>query len=161
MQRPTIDFSDQRGESLVEVLVALGILLIILVGVLQLFTMALLSFHTSSAQTEMIQRGQNVVEVIRLVRSSGVSGTSGILPLSAGTRQLPVASSDTGFDFWGPDGFGVIEHEARYRVSYEIADGGNQWVISVFVEPNTGTTGAKYLGNLGGKAVRYATRVRK
>jgi len=161
MQRPTKDFSDQRGESLVEILVALGILLMILVGVLQLFTMALLSFHATSAQAEMVRRGQDVVEVIRMVRSSGTSGTSGILPLAAGTRQLPVASNDTGYDFWGPAGFGVIEDGARYRVSYAISDGGGDWVISVFVEPNTGNTGAKYLGSVGGKAVRYAARVRK
>jgi len=100
--------SGQKGESLVEVLVALAILLGILVGVLQLFTMALLSFHTTGAQTEMMQRAQTVVEVIRMVSSSGVSGTSGILPLSTGTRQLPFTTTDTGFDFWGPSGFAVI-----------------------------------------------------
>jgi hypothetical protein len=109
----------------------------------------------------MVRRGQDVVEIIRMVRSSGVSGNSGILPLSTGTRQLPVADTDSGFDFWGPGGYGVIEDEARYRVSYAISDGGIDWVVSVFVEPNTGSTGNKYLGSVGGKAVRYAARVRK
>ncbi len=153
--------SGQKGESLVEVLVALAILLGILVGVLQLFTMALLSFHTTGAQTEMMQRAQTVVEVIRMVSSSGVSGTSGILPLSTGTRQLPFTTTDTGFDFWGPSGFAVIEDNARYRVSYSITDGGNAWVVSVFVEPNTANTGNKYLGSVVGKAVRYAARIPK
>lgn len=161
MKNPIIRFSNEKGESLVEVLAALGILLAILVGVLQLFTMALLSFHGTSAQSEMVQRAEAVVEVVRLVRSSGVSGTSGVLPLAAGTRQLPVDSSDAGFDFWGPTGFGIVEHQAKYRVSYEIDDGGTDWVVSVFVEPNSATTGAKYLGSVGGKAVRYAARVPK
>jgi len=161
MKKPIIHLSNQKGESLVEVLVALGILLIILVGVLQLFTMALLSFHGTSAQSEMVRRAEAVVEIVRLVRSSGISGASGILPLAAGTRQLPVASTDSGYSFWGPTGFGVIEHEARYRVSYSIADGGADWVVSVFVEPNSTSTGAKYLGSVGGKAVRYAARVPK
>ncbi len=161
MKQSTIDVSNQKGESLVEVLAALGILLAILVGVLQLFTMALLSFHATSAQGEMMRKAESVVEVIRLVRASGVSGTSGILPLSAGDRQLPVSSSDTGFDFWGPAGFGVVEHEARYRVTYAVNDGGAQWVLSVFVEPNSTSTGNQYLGSVGGKAVRYAARVPK
>ena len=161
MKKPAFATSNERGESLVEVLAALAILLFILVGVLQLFTMALLSFHGTSAHAEMVRRGQDVVEIIRMVRSSGVSGNSGILPLSIGTRQLPVADTDAGFDFWGPGGYGVIEDEARYRVSYAISDGGTDWVVSVFVEPNTGSTGNKYMGSVGGKAVRYAARVRK
>lgn len=161
MKKPSICRSNQKGESLVEVLVALAILLVILVGVLQLFTLALLSFHGTSAHAEMTRRAEAVVEVIRLVRSSGVSGTSGILPLSTSTRQLPVASGDTGFDFWGPTGYGVVEDEARYRVTYAVTDGGREWVVSVFVEPNSGTTGNKYLGSVGGKAVRYAARVPK
>ncbi len=161
MKRPTVTMPNEKGESLVEVLAALAILLFILVGVLQLFTMALLSFHGTSAHAEMVRRGEAVVEVIRLVRSSGVSGTSGILPLAAGTRQLPVAASDAGFNFWGPAGFAIIENEAMYRVSYNISDGGAQWVVSVFVEPNTASTGNKYLGSVGGKVVRYAARVRK
>lgn len=161
MKRPTIGFSNEKGESLVEVLAAMAILLAILVGVLQLFTMALLSFHGTSAHGEMVRRAEAVVEVIRMVRSSGVTGTSGILPLAAGTRQLPVASIDAGFDFWGPAGFGIVEDEARYRVTYTVSDGGPQWVVSVFVEPNTGSTGNKYLGSVGGKVVRYAARIRK
>ena len=161
MKRPISRHCKEKGESLVEVLAALAILLFILVGVLQLFTMALLSFHGTSAHSEMVQRGEAVVEIIRMVRSSGVSGNSGILPLAVGNRQLPVASTDTGFDFWGPAGFGVVEDQSRYRVTYAVADGGTQWVVSVFVEPNTGNTGNKYLGSVGGKAVRYAARVRK
>ncbi|MCD4750362.1 MAG: prepilin-type N-terminal cleavage/methylation domain-containing protein [Thermoanaerobaculales bacterium] len=161
MKRPISRPSKEKGESLVEVLAALAILLIVLVGVLQLFTMALFSFHGTSAHAEMVRRGEAVVEIIRLVRSSGASGTSGILPLAVGTRQLPVAFSDIGFDFWGPAGFGIVEHEARYRVSYAVTDGGADWVVSVFVEPNTGSTGNKYLGSVGGKAVRYAARIRK
>lgn len=160
MQSLNCDSNRQRGESLVEILVAMAILLVILVGVLQLFTMALLSYHATTAHREMMSRAEAVVEVIRLVRSSGVSGTSGVLPLNAGTRNLPVSSGDAGYDFWGPSGYGVIDPDARYRVAYSVADGGGQWVVTVLVEPNT-SSGNKYLGTVGGKAVRYASRVQK
>ena len=161
MQRFKTPENGERGESLVEVLIALAILLVILVGVLQLFTTALLSFHATTAHGEMTRRSETVIEVIRLVRSSGTSGNSGVLPLAVGSRNLPYSSSDSGWDFWGPSGFAVVDDEARYRVSYTVTDGGPDWVVSVFVEPNTSGSGGAYLGAVGGKAVRYAARIAK
>jgi len=149
----------ERGESLVEVLIAMAILLVILVGVLQLFTMALLTFHSNTAQREMTRKAETVVEVIRLINATQATGAHGILPMAVDTRSLPVNSSYTGWDFWGPDGFAVVEENARYRISYQITDGGADWVVSVFVEPNSSGSGGSYLGSVGGKAVRYAARI--
>lgn len=155
------DRSGERGESLIEVLIAMAILLVILVGVLQLFTMALLGFHATTAQREMTSKAETVVEVIRLISSTQATGDHGILPLAVGDRALPVNNLDTGFNFWGPTGFAVVESDPRYRINYTITDGGPEWVVSVFVEPNSTGTGGTYLGSVGGKAVRYAARVPK
>ncbi len=144
-----------------EVLVALAIMLLIMVSVLQLFTMALLTHHATNAQAEMTSKAESVVEVIRLVRSTGVSGASNILPLAAGTRTLPTRASDTGFAFWGPTGFAVVEDDPSYRVSYQVDDGGTEWLVTVFVEPNTDTARPMYLVGAGRKGVRYAARLPK
>lgn len=151
---------NQRGESFVEVLVALAILLFIMVSVLQLFTMALLTFHATNAHAEMKVKAESVVEVIRLVRSTGVGAESGILPLAAGTRQLPNQSSDTGFSFWGPTGFAVVEADPAYRISYEVEDLVTEWQVTVFVEPNRGE-GRVYVAGKDRKGVRYAARLPK
>jgi len=148
----------ERGESLVEVLVALAILLFIMVSVLQLFTMALLTFHATNAQAEMKVKAESVVEVIRLVRSTGAGGDSGILPLAAGIRQLPTQSADAGYSFWGPSGFAVMEANAAYRITYEVEDLITEWQVTVFVEPNRGD-GRVYLATKDRKGVRYAARL--
>jgi len=151
----------QRGESLIEVLVALAILLLVLVSILQLFSLSLLSFHATSAHRDMMRRAQEVVEIFRLVVSTNdTSNTSGILPLSARTMQLPRSSSDTGYSFWGPSNFDVVKEGSPYQITVNIADGGD-WLITVFVEPKTATGGKEYLGPVSRKGVRYAARIPK
>ncbi len=151
---------DERGQSLVEVLAALAIMLLVMVGVLQLFTMGLLSYRVSTAQSEMTNKAQAVVEVIRMVNSLGLTANNGgILPLATSTRNLPVTSSDANWAFWGPAGFGIIQPDSKFRISYQITDDGVDWVVAVLVEP--GTTGSTYLGPVGQKGIRYAARVPK
>lgn len=147
----------ERGQSLVEVLVALALMLMIVVGVLQLFSMALLTAHASAAQAEMTRKAEAVVEVIRLVRATGATGTSGILPLSAGSQALPRDPADTGWDFWGPTGMAVVEPDARYRLTYDVAPEGNTWLITVLVSP--GESGTTYVGPVAQKGVRYVARL--
>lgn len=156
-----IKFNGERGESLIEVLAALAILLLILVSILQLFSLSLLSFHASSAHRDMMRRAQQVVEVVRLAASTGYSGSSGILPLGQKSIQLPTTSSETGYDFWGPSGFNIVEEGAPYRVSVNMADGATDWMVTVFVEPATSGSGRKYLGPVSKKGVRYAARIPK
>lgn len=156
----TFERGAERGDSLVEVLVAMGIMLVILLSVLQLFSMALLAFHASSAQAEMTRKAESVVEVIRIVNATGKDGNSGILPLQAGpARQLPY-TGESYDQFWGPNGYGVMEPESRFQVSYEIQldASGTEALVTVFVEPRQ-TGAAKYLGSVDTKGVRYAARI--
>jgi len=152
----------QRGESLVEVLTALAILLLILVSILQMFSLSLLSFHATSAHRDMMRKAQEVVEIYRMVASTRISGTSGILPLAVGTRHLPESSSDSGYDFWGPSSFNIVQEGAPYRVNINIADGVTEWLVTVFVDPAPRSSNGKiYLGPVSRKGVRYATRIPK
>ena len=151
----------ERGESLVEVLVALAIMLLIMVSVLQLFTMALLTFHATNAQAEMTTKAEAVVEVIRLVRSTGASGASGILPLASDTRSLPTRAGEAGFSFWGPTGFAVVEEDPPYRISYQVEDLVTEWQVTVFVEPRRDGDGLYLTSSAQRKGVRYAARIPK
>jgi len=150
----------EKGESLVEVLAALAILLLVLVSILQLFSLSLMSFHSTSAHRDMMRRAQEVIEVVRLVNSTGVTGSSGLLPMAAQTIQLPQASSDNGWAFWGPSGFNIMEAGPRYSIAVNMADGGADWLVTVFVDPRT-TGNHKYLGSVSKKGVRYASRIPK
>jgi hypothetical protein len=150
----------ERGSTLVEVLASMVIFLMIMVGVLQLFTLSLVNDRAADAKTEMMRKAQMVVEIIRTVRATGQSGTSGIMPLATGTRNLPVRVGDTGFDFWGPQGYAIIENEARYRLAYTVTDGGAFWEVTVFAEPNRGA-GNQYLDYVNRAGVRYAANIPK
>jgi len=155
----------ERGESLVEVLAAMAILLLVLVSILQLFSLSILSFHATTAHRDMMRRAQEIVEVIRMAASTAstntTSGASGIFPLASGTFQLPTSSSETGFDFWGPSGFNVVEEGAPFKVNVNVADDNTQWLVTVFVEPSSNGAGRKYLGPVSKKGVRYAARIPK
>jgi type II secretory pathway pseudopilin PulG len=152
----------QRGSSLVEVLVSMVILLFVMLGTLQMFTMALVVDRVADAQAEMTRKARTVVEIIRIVNSTQQSGTSGVLPLSEGARSLPIEVYEDGFDFWGPSGYGVIEENARYEISYEVADGGADWIVTVFARPVTDPDKVGYVGVEAEKrGVRYAAYVPK
>lgn len=152
--------ANERGTSLVEVLVSLLIFMFIMLGVLQLFSLSLLNDRASEARTDMTHRAQSVMEVIRTVNATGMSGTSGILPMTVGTRNLPESFADPGYDFWGPEGQGIVESGPRCRMSYVLTDAGTMWVVTVIAVPNTGT-GRRYLDYTNRPGVRYAGIIRK
>jgi type II secretory pathway pseudopilin PulG len=152
----------ERGSSLVEVLVSMVILLFVMLGTLQLFTMALVVDRVSDAQAEMTRKAHAVVEIIRIVNSTQQSGTSGVLPLNEGTRSLPTTTFEDGYDFWGPSGYGIMEQDARYEISYEVEDGGPDWIVTVFARPVTEAGKTGYVGiDPSKKGVRYAAYVPK
>jgi type II secretory pathway pseudopilin PulG len=158
----TRESNHQRGSSLVEVLVSMVILLFVMLGTLQLFTMALVVDRVADAQAEMTRKAHAVVEVIRIVNSTQQSGTSGVLPLNEGTRSLPNEAFEDGYDFWGPSGYGIIEENARYEIAYEVADNGPDWIVTVFAKPVTDPGKTGYVGvNPSKKGVRYAAYVPK
>ncbi len=168
----------QRGAMLIEVLVALLILLMIMVGVMQLFATALVSDRGADARTELSFKAQQVVEVLRMAnaiaRTSGgtlpptlSSANTGITFPIAATKvysELPKTSSDAYWVFWGATGTGVIDDEgARYVLGYQIADGDTtgvrgSWVITVTARPKNASS---YLDVRGNKVVRYVAAIPK
>ena len=169
---------NERGAMLIEVLVALLILLVIMVGVMQLFATALVSDRGSDARTELSFKAQQTVEVIRManavVRTAGgtvpanlTQAKTGLsLPISntVSYRELPSGSNDAYWDFWGPNGTGVIDQaNPRYVIGYEIVDGDangspGTWLIRVVARPrNAGS----YLDVRRNKVVRYVAAIPK
>ncbi len=152
---------DERGGSLIEVLVSMLILLFVLVGVLQLFVMSVAVERLTEAQSELMGKARSVIEIVRLVNATGAAGNSGVLPLTVGRRTLPLTSGDTGFDFWGPAGFDIVDQKSRFQVEYEITDAGPEWLVTVFAIPKTAASSQVYLSSAGKKGVRYAARISK
>ncbi len=160
-----------RGSSLIEVLVAMAILSIMVAGILQLFSLALLSSAAAAARTELLFKCQQVVENIRfcyaLTRRTppGTPPVSSGVPavLTAGTYDLPYRSSDTGWDYWGPDGANVMQQSAGpYKISYTIARSSGAvnalWIVTVTAVPTDDVTATSRFFGLtfhSGKRVDY------
>ncbi len=145
--------SRRRGSSLIEVLVAMSILSIMVAGILQLFSLALLSSAAAAARTELLLKCQEVVENVRfcyyLTRQvpPQTPPVNSLVPatLGPGTVNLPYRSSDSGWDYWGPNGANVIEQSAGpYKISFTIsessASGNALWVITVTAIPTDDLT---------------------
>lgn len=161
----------RRGSSLIEVIVAMAILSIMVAGILQLFSLALLSSAAAAARTELLFKCQQVVENIRfcyaLTRRNppGTPPVSSGVPaaLTAGTYQLPYRSSDAGWDYWGPSGANVMQQSAGpYKISYSVArsSGGVNalWIITVTAVPTDDAAAASRFFGLtfqSGKRVDY------
>ena len=169
---------NERGAMLIEVLVALLILLVIMVGVMQLFATALVSDRGSDIRTDLSFRAQQTVEIIRManavVRMAGGTVPANLTPAKTGLslpisnpasyRELPSGPNDAYWDFWGPNGAGVIDRaNPRYIVGYEIADGDvngspGTWLIRVVARPRNTGAGLDVRGN---KVVRYVAAIPK
>ena len=70
----------RRGSSFVEVLLAMTIMALVLVGILQMFSVSLIVNKGSAARTQMLFKCQQVVENIRwyyYVTSHGLATPSG------------------------------------------------------------------------------------
>ncbi|MHB8800983.1 MAG: type IV pilus modification PilV family protein [Thermoanaerobaculia bacterium] len=164
-----------RGSSLIEVLIAMAILAMLMVGVLQLFSLALITDSGSASRSEMTLKAQQVAENLRylhFLRSSnpGAVPAGALLAssIAAGqTATLPYDSSQTGWTYWGPDGANVFEEEnPAYRISYAYTaspDTPNYLFVTVTV--TSGTAGATSLGYVGPSAkvkrVDYVCQVRQ
>lgn len=136
-----------RGSSLVEVLIAIAILALMMVGILQMFSVALVTNYGSAARTEMTYKAQQVVENLRLIYFIGETNpaiftTSGVPATMAATAtplRLPEASTDTAsgltWAFWGPSGANCVEPSSPYRLAYSVTDGGAFWIVTVTATP--------------------------
>jgi hypothetical protein len=165
----------RRGSSFVEVLLAMTIMALVLVGILQMFSVSLIINKGAAARTQMLFKCQQVVENIRwyyYVTSNSLAapGGTGIPALGATTVNLPYDGTEPEYAFWGPTGANVIERaNGPYQISYTIKDdplqtlntGAVVWVITVSAVPTNVAGAAHYLGigtNGGGKRVDYVAQ---
>lgn len=145
-----------RGSSLVEVLVALAMMGIMMVGILQMFSVALVVSEGAGARTQLLFKCQQVVENIRyyvsVVRSGGTPPANTGIPLTftAGTTfNLPYDGTPAAeWAYWGPNGANVMEqvkgpYQISYRVEQSSASLNPVWIITVTAVPTADTTAAQ------------------
>lgn len=146
----------RRGTTLIEVLIAMVILALLMIGVLQLFSLALVTDSGSAARTDMSAKAAQVAENLRylhFLRSQG-----GFVPANTGvptgitngtTVDLPWDGTETTWAYWGPAGANVLEQvKPPYRISYTYATSTTPgyWFVTVSVTSATAPTGLSYLG---------------
>ena len=141
----------EKGTSLVEVVIALGILLILMIGILQMFSLAYLTNMNAAADTELASKAQQTAEVLRWALFQQANGGAiGISPnnldpalyLAVGTYTIPETNTGA-WNFWGPSGVGVqTGQNPPYTITYTIANSadGNSRTVTVQVQ-------AKITGN--------------
>lgn len=138
----------QRGSSFIEILIALAILAILTVGILQMFSFALLTNVGSAARTDLLYRAQQVVENLRLVyalEESGndaarvAAGVPATLAATASPIFLPQYDGDPTsltWAYWGPEGAGILDEEyLPYLVFYTVEDRPPFWLVTVTAAP--------------------------
>lgn len=148
--RPPRTLRRLRGSSFIEILIALAILALLMVGILQMFSLALLTNVGSGARTDLLYKGQQVVENLRLIYglartgnpgARAASGVPGTLEATAGPIYLPHTDGDSGtsltWAYWGPSGFAIVEEEfLPYRISYTVEDADPAfWLVTVTATP--------------------------
>ncbi len=141
----------ERGSSLIEVLIALFIMMILMIGILQMFSVACVVNVGSAARTEMTYKCEQVVENLRYIYH--VSTANKDLPnhqnptilvqsgvsLADGTHNLPYTGTEANYAYWGPNGADVIEApNGPYRLSYTV-------VSQLYMPPINGGGGNNYL----------------
>jgi hypothetical protein len=146
--------SRTRGSSFIEILIALTILAVMMVGILQMFSLALLTNNGSAARTELLYRAQQVVENLRLIYyfeaqgqpalrvAAGVTAYAALPGVAGKTYYLPYKGVDSTdgptWTYWGPDGFNVVPGSLLpYRLSYTIEDRTPEpfWLVTVTATP--------------------------
>lgn len=165
----------RRGSSFVEVLLAMTIMALVLVGILQMFSVSLIVNKGAAARTQMLFKCQQVVENIRwyyyVTRNSLATPLlTGIPALGAVTVNLPYLGGEDEWAFWGPAGANVMEvANGPYKISYTIKDdatqklnsGGVVWVITVSAVPTNIAGATRYFGistTGSGKRVDYVAQ---
>lgn len=158
----------EEGSSLVEVLLALFVLLVLMIGILQMFSAAFVINQKSSLKTLEAYKCQQVAENLRMVRrimatTAGVP-PGGIVFADNTIGSLPYDSGDDNWDYWGPGGANIIEMEnAPYRLYYRITQtvGATTWTITTTaVESSKVHEGQNpYEGQSNLRRVEYVTQI--
>jgi Tfp pilus assembly protein PilV len=169
--------AEERGSSLIEVMVALMIMLFLMIGVLQLFTMAYLVNLGAGARTEMASKAAQVVENMRYLQYLTKATPKGLGQSPPGTTTtigiaFPITSAASGTldpttnTYWGPTGANVFPttstNATPYQISYTIVDATTWWRVTVTVQSSTVSGARKYLGEgITRKRVDYVAQVPK
>ncbi len=111
----------EKGSSLVEVLIAMAILLILMIGILQMYSAAFVVNQRSSLRTLEAYKCQQVAEIIRLnKRLNPPPPNDGIQLMNGFVLRLPSSPTDDNSEFWaywGPGGANVIQEAGEpYRI---------------------------------------------
>jgi len=173
----------EEGSSLLEVLIAMAILLILMVGVLSMFSMAYLMNVGAAARTEMTYKAQQVADVVRYLNllqrsnptalpSSANTGLTFPLTAASPVTITALSGSNLQYAYWGLpssthlDAAGIVDpNDMRYAITVGIAgpDAAGVVTVTVAVVPNTAAsnpTGQRYLGkNMKWKEVDYVTQL--
>ncbi|HVN77137.1 MAG TPA: prepilin-type N-terminal cleavage/methylation domain-containing protein [Thermoanaerobaculaceae bacterium] len=149
---------NERGLTLVEVLVAFFILFVVTLAVLQLLSMAYLVNVGSLARTELTYKAEQVVETIRLLnfryfwlQQAPTATELACCPVGAGAAQT--ITPGTCMDFWGPNGANVINDDSRFTLDYSI-DANLGVTVHAVPMPH------QYLGSADTKVVVYVAQLR-
>src|SRR5664280_644766 len=164
----------RRGSSFVEVLLAMTIMALVLVGILQMFSVSLIINKGAAARTQMLFKCQQVVENIRwyyfVTRNNLATPLlTGIPALGATTVNLPYLGSEAEWAFWGPTGANVLEAaNGPYKIRYVIQEDLlrpvvplHAWVITVSAVPTDVAGATRYFGistTGSGKRVDYVAQ---
>lgn len=116
--------SKEKGSSLVEILIAMAILLILMIGILQMYSAAFVVNQRSSLRTLEAYKCQQVAEIIRLNRRLIAGGVpapvDGIQFVNGFVLRLPAFPTDDNSElwgYWGPGGANVIPEVGEpYRI---------------------------------------------
>ena len=157
MARRKTDRRNERGLTLIEVLVAFFLLFVVTLAVLQLLSMAYLVNLGSMIRTDLTYRAERVVETVRLegYRVNRTFGTENpCCPVGASASKTISASDSSCMPFWGPEGANVVENGARYTLSYFISNN----TVTVQAIPQTSGPNV-YLGPAATKAVVYVAQL--
>jgi len=150
-----------RGASLIEVLIAMAILAMLMVGILQLFSLALLTDTGAASRSDMTLRAQQVAENLRYLHflrtqdPAAVPADTGLptAPSNGLTVTLPRnGTTDTNaawWPYWGPTGTNVMyQDDPPFAISYTYSASPtpNYWYVTVSVTSADAPAGMNYLG---------------
>ena len=138
----------QRGSSFIEILVALAILALLMVGVLQLFSISLVTNLGSFSRTELTYKAQEVVENLRVIYAMQRAGVTTLVtdsgvPASLAVTTAPIylpyqAAGDAPatslkWAYWGPAGANIVDENLPFRVFYTVEAGPSpaHWLVTV------------------------------
>ncbi len=163
---------EEKGSSLIEVMVALLIMLFLMIGILQMFALSYMVGLGSAARTELSHKCEQVMESMRYFsylshQGLAIPANTGV-SFATGTYDLPYTGSAVDSSYWGPKGADVVEGpDMPYKLSVEIQDGDShgvpdQWIVTVSAWPAEVPGARKYIGaGIQHKRVDYVAQLPK